>query len=180
MKKLINSLLRNRKKEYSWKYIDKACKHIASQWTLETPRVIGIARGGLIPATLIAKYLKAGEVYSIGLKSYADDSAFAEREHVPIIYQSIDTCRELEGGYHSTGGEQPILIVDDISDEGKTLQYISDKMKPGAANCFLPRLSPSLVICTATIFIKQKTNFVPEIYYNMVPDDQWVVFPWEK
>ena len=154
------------KKKYSWKYIDNACANIAKQYpvTIPRPRIVGISRGGLIPAVLLAKYLKAGEVYSIGLKSYKDDSEFASRLHEPDVYQNIQyNCPRLARG-------EPILLVDDISDEGNTLHYVRKEILN----------FNSTVIYTATIFIKDKTNFAPDIYHVKVPDNQWVVFPWEK
>jgi xanthine phosphoribosyltransferase len=152
------------KKRYSWRYIDSACKAIADQWTLPTPQVIGISRGGLIPATLIAKHLNAGEVYSVGLKSYDNDSHHAKRRDVPIVYQNINRVSALER-------TEPILIVDDISDEGKTLKYLTG---PGISN-----IGQAPHIATATIFIKDKTIFTPDMYHLKVPNEQWVIFPWE-
>ena len=154
------------KKRYSWKYIDQACKSIASQWTKPTPRVVGISRGGLIPATLIARHLNASEVYSVGLKSYDSDSYHAERRDVPIVYQDINYSSP------QLSRDEPILIVDDISDEGKTLEYITGT---GTDN-----LSAARDITTATIFIKAKTTFTPDLYHIKVPDEQWVIFPWEN
>jgi xanthine phosphoribosyltransferase len=153
------------KKRYSWTYIDRACKSIADQWTLPTPRIIGISRGGLIPATLIAKHLSASEVYSVGLKSYDNDSYYAKRRDVPIVYQDINYIPTLSR-------VEPILIVDDISDEGKTLEYLTGS---GMEN-----IGSGTTIMTATIFIKAKTTFTPDMYHLKVPDEQWVVFPWEN
>ena len=153
------------KKRYSWRYIDKACKKIADDWTLPIPRVIGVSRGGLIPATLIAKHLNASEVYSIGLRSYNSDCYHAARRDTPFVYQDINYIPTLNRG-------EPLLIVDDISDEGKTLQYITSE---GISN-----ISPSITVRTATIFIKDKTDYIPDVYHIKVPDEQWVIFPWEN
>ncbi len=166
---------KSRRKKYSWRYIDKACANIAEQYMAnpppnpaylpeKAPRIIGISRGGLIPATLVAKYLKASEVYSLGLKSYSDDSAFADRRHTPDVYQNIAfSCPRLNRG-------DPILLIDDISDEGNTLEYIVKNILPDITS----------VVTTATLFIKDKTQFVPNIFHAKVPDNQWVIFPWEK
>ena len=152
----------NRQKKYSWDYIDKACANIAKQYRLENPRIIGISRGGLIPATLIAKHLGASEVYSIGLKSYSDDSAYASRISEPDVYQCLFGCPRLHKG-------EPVLLVDDISDMGNTLKYVCANM--------LKDIAP---LHTATLFIKSKTQFVPDHFHAKVPDSQWVIFPWEK
>ena len=154
---------KNRQKKYSWNYIDKACANIAEQWQWEIPRIVGISRGGLIPATLVAKHLGASEVYSVGLKSYSDDSAYATRKPKPDVYQDIQyNCPRLSRG-------EPVLLVDDISDMGNTLEYVCANMFEG-----------STPLRTATLFIKDKTQFVPDIFHAKVPDSQWVIFPWEK
>ena len=153
------------KKRYSWRYIDKACKQIADKWTGPVPRVVGISRGGLIPATLVAKHLNASEVYSVGLRSYDSDCYHATRRDTPYVYQDINYIGSLSRG-------EPVLIVDDISDEGKTLQYLTNE---GTSN-----ISTATPIKTATIFIKEKTEFIPNIYHIKVPNEQWVIFPWEN
>jgi xanthine phosphoribosyltransferase len=154
---------KSRQKKYSWNYIDKACANIAKQWQWKIPRIVGISRGGLIPATLIAKHLGASEVYSVGLKSYSDDSAYATRKPKPDVYQDIQyNCPRLSRG-------EPVLLVDDISDMGNTLEYVCANMFEG-----------STPLRTATLFIKDKTQFVPDIFHAKVPDSQWVIFPWEK
>ena len=102
----------NRQKKYTWGNITAACKNIAKQYPgKEPPKVVGISRGGLIPATLIAKYLKASEVYSLGLKSYNDDNDYETREHTPHVYQNIlyncPTLLSPWGAVKSETGIQP-------------------------------------------------------------------------
>ena len=78
----------------SWKLLEKACQHIVSSiddWTnaLDVPyipdlkirssvnidEVIGVARGGLIPATMLSHMLKKDRVYTIGTKLYTEQLA---------------------------------------------------------------------------------------------------------
>lgn len=53
------------------------------------------------------------------------------------------------------------LVVDDISDSGKTLEKIN------------PRLS-------ATIHCVKVTSFVPTMYLDTKREGDWIVYPWEK
>ncbi len=53
-----------------------------------------------------------------------------------------------------------VLVVDDISDSGKTLRAFSD-------------------CTTATIHITSFTGFIPD-YYHRVRKEGWVVYPWES
>lgn len=71
---------------------------------------------------------------------------------------------------HATGKpltlflENPnLLLVDDISDSGKTLGYYSKDAK-----------------YTATIHIVRDTQFIPTTWVLEKPKDTWVVYPWEK
>ena len=163
----ISKWTKNNKKKYSWNYIDNACRCIAS--TYDGPpikRIVGLSRGGLIPATLLAKYMNIREVYSIGIRSYKEGADYKTRSHEPEVYQSIQyTCPRLSRG-------DPILIVDDISDKGCTFKYILDSI--------FNDISSSTRVSTASIFIKDKTEYQPDYYYKCLPDEQWVIFPWEK
>lgn len=158
---------KNSKKRYSWDYIERACKHIAD--TYDGPpirRIIGLSRGGLIPAVLIAKHMKVREVYSIGIRSYKEGEDYKTRSHKPDVYQNTQyTCPRLGRG-------DPILIVDDISDQGNTFKYIIEHI--------FDDINSSTIVRTASIFIKDKTDYQPDHYYKCLPNEQWVIFPWEK
>ena len=54
-----------------------------------------------------------------------------------------------------------VLIVDDVSDTGDTLHQYKDDFS------------------IATLFIKPQTTVIPEYYAQVVPDDTWIIFPWE-
>jgi hypoxanthine phosphoribosyltransferase len=59
------------------------------------------------------------------------------------------------------------LIVDDVSDTGGTLTKLLSKVK-------YPKRYK-----TATIFIKEETIYIPNIYCRKVPRDVWIVYSWE-
>jgi len=54
------------------------------------------------------------------------------------------------------------IVIDDISDSGKTLLKYKDKYP------------------IATIFCKKKTLVVPDVYLEMVLEEDWINFPWEN
>jgi len=56
------------------------------------------------------------------------------------------------------------LIVDDVSDTGKTLKRIVGKKK----------------YMTATLFIKPQTVYIPNIYCQTVSNKTWIDYWWEK
>jgi hypoxanthine phosphoribosyltransferase len=57
-----------------------------------------------------------------------------------------------------------VLIVDDICDTGETLKFYSNYE----------------YILTATIHHKQTAMIEPDFYYDLVPEDEWIVYPWEQ
>lgn len=56
-----------------------------------------------------------------------------------------------------------VLVVDDICDSGETLADIKNY------KCY-----------TATIHHKQSAIVIPDFHYSLVPDDIWIVYPWEE
>lgn len=64
--------------------------------------------------------------------------------------------------------DKRILIVDDISDTGKTFLSLLDKIDP-RERAYRP--------ITATIHFKPSSRFAPDIYYKETED--WIVYPWE-
>ena len=151
------------KTSYSWKQIDKMCRFLAETATDDFTAVVGLSRGGLIPATIIANHLNIRHVYSIGLASYEVDKAGEIHINNHDVYQSIPSdCRCMKRG-------ENVLIVDDISDKGATFQYVMDTYM-AKADCDSKSLS---------IFIKPETTYIPDMYYGVIPQEMWVTFPWE-
>lgn len=67
-----------------------------------------------------------------------------------------------------TAQDKRILIVDDISDTGKTFLKLFDKLDPREM-AYRP--------ITAAIHFKPGSRFVPDIYHKETED--WIVYPWE-
>ena len=58
----------------TWEKIQEDCKNLAEQLSdFNFSCIVGIANGGMIPATLLAKYLKVDKLLSANLKSYQED-----------------------------------------------------------------------------------------------------------
>ena len=164
----ITNWKKNNKKSYSWKYIDRACKVIARECIDREPqpikRIVAMSRGGLPPAVILANYMDIREVISVGVRSYETKTDGSLDIQPPVVYQDAwHSCPVIARG-------EPILLVDDISDKGTTFQYVIDKLRD----------STSSVIQTASIFIKDRTQYRPDYFYTNLPDSQWVEFPWEQ
>ena len=119
--------------------------------------VIGIANGGLIPATLIAKKLKL-KTLSVGITSYEN----TEQLKTINMWSSIN---EINHPYNYG----TCLIVDDISDSGKTFSFLK--------KYYLTEVE--ILTDYAALVVKPKTSFTADFYAMKVNDDVWVKFPWE-
>jgi len=116
--------------------------------------IIGIARGGLIPAAIISYELDI-PLLTVAVSSYDKK----EKSKFKVIQDfNIDALDE----------NSNILIVDDICDTGETMGWVSSKLSQA-------RIKNSI----ACIFTKSKHTQYLDFYGTVVPDNKWVVFPWE-
>ena len=112
-------------------------------------RIIAISRGGLIPAGILAYELNIRLVDSISICSY--DGSY-EREDCDI---------EVKNAF--SGVDEHTLVVDDLSDSGRTCRLIN-------------RHYPSAFF--AAVYAKPRGKDAPDIYGKAL-SDKWVVFPWD-
>jgi len=153
-----------------WKDIEHQCKRITDDIThddISVDAIIGLSRGGLVPATMLAHKLHVREVLVHGYHSYDDTTKTRDPDNVHgVMYQ--DVVYDLIKGLH---GKQ-ILIVDDLCDEGITLQGLTKrlykKFHKGAVHFY-----------TATLYCKEHSIFKPDFVGEHCGKD-WLVFPWER
>jgi hypoxanthine phosphoribosyltransferase len=122
--------------------------------------IIGVGRGGLIPATLLAYKLNVKNLFNFTVQSYTDDNK--QGEQITIVQEPGDALLEFK--------DKNILVVDDLSDTGNTLQFIIDTLK---TKYNLDNVK------TLTLCIKEHASFIPDFYLQKYPSDTWLTFPWE-
>ncbi len=116
--------------------------------------VVGIARGGIVPARFLADFLETLQFGILQIELYLD-IGIAKTE--PTLKHEL-TCK-VSG--------KTVLLVDDIADSGKTLQFaIIHLTQLGAAS-----------VKTATLYHKPHSVFTPDFYEKQTSN--WVVFPWD-
>jgi xanthine phosphoribosyltransferase len=140
----------------SWKSIMSHCIKIVKELKDRYPNIldyeiVGLSRGGLIPSVIISNMLNIRKVYSIGLRTYADQEKASNAE----IYQVPDIS-----------SMQKILLIDDISDSGDSFISIKEMLV-------------NKEVVTVSLFLKKRTRFIPDIYSKKAKDASWIVFPWE-
>ncbi|MCD6464547.1 phosphoribosyltransferase [Candidatus Woesearchaeota archaeon] len=116
--------------------------------------IIGLSRGGWVPARFIADELQLTTLASIGVKSY---EAVNKKTSVKLTERL---------GLSVKG--KKVLVVDDIADTGDTLKFIEKYLKAKGA----------LTVKTATLHVKPKICKHKPDYYAK-PTNAWIVYPWE-
>jgi len=140
----------------SWWQVEKALQSLALSVRDFGPDVIvGIARGGLIPAVMISHALGDVELRVMDVKFY---KGIGERVGEPVITIPL----------HGSLEDKRVLIVDDVSDTGKTLEVVIEEVKKAGAK----------EIRVACLVAKPWTKVMPNYY--VFRTDGWVVFPWEE
>lgn len=140
--------------------INAGCKHIMmwlSNNDFKVDAIVGVARGGLIPATILAYQLEV----PMFVESVSSYDQIGNRTKTKIL-QPVNVKEMKELGYNN------VLIVDDICDSGKTLSELRDKYSAGGVNTK-----------TTTIYAKKSTAHTVSTVPFVVSEDIWVNFFWE-
>ncbi|MEM2896533.1 MAG: phosphoribosyltransferase [Candidatus Bathyarchaeia archaeon] len=117
--------------------------------------IVGVARGGWIPARLISDFLNNPNVASIRIQFYEEVGKTGLK---PVITQPVST---------SIKGKK-VLAVDDVADTGESLKTLYSHLKEkGAAE-----------IKIATLHVKPKSAFQPDFY--MKETSAWIIYPHER
>ncbi len=116
--------------------------------------IVGIARGGLVPSRILADLLETRDFAIITIEYYV---GIAEKKREPILKQCLHT--QLTG--------KRVLLVDDVSDGGRSLQLAKKHLEEQCAK----------EIKIATVYCKPGTVTTPDYYEKET--SRWIVFPWE-
>jgi len=116
--------------------------------------VVGVARGGLVPARILTDLLETPELATIQISFYQNIDQPALK---PILKQALTV--PIEG--------KKVLLVDDIADTGESLKL---------AQTYL-RQQDVLETKTATLYLKPQSITTPDFYEKRT--SAWVVFPWD-
>jgi len=116
--------------------------------------VVAIGRGGLVPARVLVDLLEARQLATIQVEFYV---GLGETKEQPALKQEL--ALPVDG--------RKVLLVDDIADSGRSLQY--------AVNYLLGQGACEVKI--ATVYYKARSCVEPDFYEKKT--DCWVVFPWE-
>lgn len=139
----------------SYDNIEFALKHIIEQLdkiNYQPDVVIGLARGGLIPAVIVS--------HALNIKMEA-------------VHYSSKTGKGDNKNHHNKLPKlteyKRILCIDDIVDSGHTVKEVVD------------HYSKTHQIKTATLYYKEGSVIKPDLYWWTIPQDSpFITFPWER
>ncbi len=140
----------------SWLKIYRACITLArkvreSGYSPEL--LVGIARGGWVPARILSDLLMVREVASMRVLAYR---AVGEIQKAEVLQPVSAEVKGLK-----------VLLVDDVADTGESLKEAMIHLKSrGAAE-----------VRVATIYYKPWSIIKPD--YWVYETRRWVIFPWE-
>jgi hypoxanthine phosphoribosyltransferase len=123
--------------------------------------IITIGRGGMIPGTLLAYYLNVKIIHNFSVQTYNENN---------VKSGFIISIQEPGHSLALKHRDDRVLVVDDISDGGSTLEYIKNEL---VTNFGLNNLR------FATLYTKPHTAFTPDYYITEYPNESWITFPWE-
>lgn len=141
----------------SWDDLGESTRSMAQQVAddgYEPDMILGIARGGLLPAGAVGYALSVKNVYTMNVEFY---TGVDERLDVPIILPPAPDFVDLSDG--------KILIVDDVADTGHTLKSVQEFCAGKVGE-----------VRTAVIY--EKSHSVVRCDYVWRRTDLWINFPW--
>ena len=116
--------------------------------------IVGVKRGGWVPARVLSDLLEIPQLVTVGVEFYV---SVAETRKEPVLTQHVSA---------DVAGKNA-LLVDDVADTGKSLQFASQHLRQQGARD----------IRTATLYCKPFSVIKPEYYGKETR--RWVVFPWD-
>jgi len=117
--------------------------------------IVAIARGGFIPARLLCDFLDITDLSSFRIVHY---SAGADKHKEARLVDPL--CRNLDG--------RSVLLVDDISDTGATLELARDHLVHHGAG-------PTRF---AVLQHKKTSTMIPDYYAHEIIKWRWIIYPW--
>ncbi|MDO8339786.1 MAG: phosphoribosyltransferase [Candidatus Burarchaeum sp.] len=139
----------------TWAEIDTMCEELAltiEKSGFKPDVIVGIARGGWVPARLLSDKMNNEHVASMRVEFY---TAPGVTNRVPKITQPVST--DVKG--------KRVLLVDDVSDTGHSLEVA------------FKSFADAKEVRTATLHYKPHSVFKPDYFIGTTSD--WIVYPWE-
>ena len=162
------------------------CQMARDSWVPDY--VVGLTRGGLVPALLISHYLNVPmHTLRVNLRDHAVDSPESNLWMAEEAFGYIsEDQRGSSGTRFDPDFRKNILIVDDMNDSGATLNWIKQDWQqsclpnnPAWDSIWGSNVRFAVLVDNLASKFNSKVDYMgAEI--NKADEDQWIVFPWEN
>lgn len=145
-----------------WDDIDTMVAQLLREMTREKYKpdfIVGISRGGLVPAIMLSHQLN---VPMLPVVWSTRDFIAEDRERIEAIQ------------HHVMDESKQVLIVDDICDTGATFEGFQKCLMEDQVAGF----AQGVEFCS--LYVRYSAKFNPTFYAVEIPDDAWIVFPFES
>jgi hypoxanthine phosphoribosyltransferase len=115
--------------------------------------IVGVSRGGWLPARVLSDLLDTPTLANIKVSFYVDVYTTTTE---PVITQQVSVSVK----------DKQVLVVDDITDTGKSLQLVWENLMTEAKD-----------VKSVTLYHKAWSCFTPDLYARET--EAWIIFPWE-
>lgn len=116
--------------------------------------IVGIARGGWIPARILSDVLYTDAMFNVRIEYYSDIGITGAE---PKITQPLSVSIE----------DKRILLVDEVADTGESLIHAKKYVEDLGAE----------TVQTSVLHLKPTSRIIPDFYMKKI--DKWTVYPWE-
>jgi len=150
------------REECSWKKVEELIDGLGEQISAEEIDVVlGITRGGMVPATLVCEKFQLRNLMSATVLFYTDTGAkFYGLAHPRFLHFPEDML--IEG--------RRVLIVDDVWDTGNTARSVRERVRRAGGD-------PVVAVLHFKPLRNQFEGDAPDFYGETT--DSWIHYPWE-
>jgi hypoxanthine phosphoribosyltransferase len=134
----------------------RALAHKVIESGYEPDIIIGVARGGLVPARMVCDLLLKNDLLSITTQHWGIATNLGKAR----IKFSLPQEADISG--------KRVLVVDDVTDTGDSISIIMD---------YLKEYNP-IDIRTAVLHYKTCSISIPDYYGEKLEEWNWIIYPW--
>lgn len=140
-------------------------------WPNSFGAIIAVGGGGFIPGRMLRAYFPNAKLIGVSVERYVSVDSFSTVFDVPRIIQWISPKSEAADLIRNTN----VLVVDECFDEGKTLNFVTQKL-------LHDRLVQKHMVFSAVIHKKRREGQVEPaipLIYAEETDNVWITYPWD-
>ena len=153
-----------------WKEFNSLVEKVAIQIddsNFKPDLIVGIMRGAAAIIDILSRIFKVKTAY-LAASSYTGEMIEDQQE------ENIIFAREMSSTMTNFPNKMKILVVDDLTDTGRTLDYTIKYLKD------YPQLKDKIAeIKTCVLFQKPKSSFNPDFVGKKLTGNEWLILPTE-